>query len=128
MPQWEQVHAPREQVRRETPVEELGRPRRALLLWEELKAQGRVGIVEGRVFVHPSHDDDAAVEDTSGSGVPALLQQVEVFRILENRAPITGRRCARLKETYSLITGVNCWVPREQVGISANARLKSDRQ
>ena len=76
MPQWERAHAPREQVCREGPVEEVGRPRRALLLWEELDAQGGVGIVEGCVFVHASHDDEAAVEYASRRGVPALLQQV----------------------------------------------------
>ena len=69
-------HGPREEVRRETPLQELGRPRRALLGWEELEAEGRVDVVERCVLVHAANDEETAVEDTDGRRVPPPLKKV----------------------------------------------------
>ena len=74
-------YTPREQVRRQTSLQERRRADSVLLAREELEAARWVDVIEHSLFMHAPNDYEAAVEDASSGGVPPLLDkdQVRVF-------------------------------------------------
>ena len=118
------AYSPREQVRGEAPLQERRWARCLLLAREELDTVRRVDVVEYSLYVHPSDNNETAVEDPRGRGVPPLLEEDEV-RVLEERAALASRRGARRKQTDCLVPWLNNWVSGEPDLVSADARLQS---
>lgn len=118
------TNAPREQVRRKTPAQELGRPRSIFLAREELVAERGVGVVERRRLVDAADDEQATVEDTNGSRVPPLDQKVKGVRVVEERAALAGGGLARLEDADSLVARVDGRVSGEAIRVAADADLR----
>ena len=94
---------PWKEVRGEGPLEECGRTWSVLLRGEELEAVGRINIVEPGVDVRPANYHEAPIEDTDGRGIPAVLEKMQMLRILKERTALTRRGRAWLEDAESCV-------------------------
>ena len=119
----ESYNVPREQVRREAPLQEFRRTRCTLLGWEELKAQSGVNVVECRILVHSANNQEAAVKDASSGGVPTLLEKVESSRILKDGTALSCRGGTGLEDADGLLSRLDSRISYESIRIAADAHL-----
>ena len=120
-------YAQREQIRGKTPLQERRWAHRRFLGWEELEAILGVDVVEVGVDVRAADDHQAAVEDADRARVPAVGEQVQRRRVLEERAARARRRRARLEDPDRLVARLDGRVACESSWVAADAGLGAAR-
>ena len=118
-------YLPREEVCWKTPLQESGWADGVLLRREELETVLRVNVVEVRVDMSASDNQETAIEDTDRARVPALRQKVEGLRVLEECAAFTCRGGAWLEDTEALVARMYSGVSREATRVPADTHLSS---